>query len=180
MEDKIQCCPVCGTHLTYKSIQCPICGYSKRVNRKTKKELKKLIDNKEILSTPIALYISIYPKQYYEKISQDKFNTKDRWKEIFVKEELSKNPLFDIVMYYASCKKQDGNWFHKSSNSIINNNTSNHDNQPTSTCPKCPICNSTNIEKINNINRLMHGIAFGLFSKTARSQFECKNCGMKF
>ena len=46
--------------------------------------------------------------------------------------------------------------------------------------PKCPTCNSTNIKKISSLSRAAHGYAFGLFSKTARSQFECKNCGYKW
>lgn len=46
--------------------------------------------------------------------------------------------------------------------------------------PKCPICQSTNIQKISSINRAVHGLAFGLFSKTARSQWVCNNCGNKW
>lgn len=46
--------------------------------------------------------------------------------------------------------------------------------------PKCPTCGSTNISKISGIKRAVLGYAFGLFSKTARSQFECKNCGYKW
>lgn len=44
----------------------------------------------------------------------------------------------------------------------------------------CPICNSINVKPISMTSRAVHGAAFGLFSKTARSQFECKNCGYKF
>ena len=46
--------------------------------------------------------------------------------------------------------------------------------------PKCPHCNSTNIRKIGAGKKLAHGAAFGLFSKTARSQWECRNCGNKW
>ena len=46
--------------------------------------------------------------------------------------------------------------------------------------PRCPTCNSTNIKKISSLNRVAHGYAFGLFSKTARSQFCCQNCGYKW
>ena len=34
--------------------------------------------------------------------------------------------------------------------------------------PKCPTCNSTNISSISKVSG---ALAFGLFSKTARSQF---------
>ena len=57
----------------------------------------------------------------------------------------------------------------------------NSQSQPTqSNQPHCPICNSTNIKRISDLRRGIHAVAWGLFSKTARSQFECKNCGMKF
>ena len=46
--------------------------------------------------------------------------------------------------------------------------------------PKCPTCHSTNISKISGTKKAIHGIAFGLLSKTATSQFECKNCGYKW
>ena len=45
---------------------------------------------------------------------------------------------------------------------------------------KCPTCGSTNVHKISGVKKALHGYAFGLFSKTARSQFECNNCGYKW
>lgn len=46
--------------------------------------------------------------------------------------------------------------------------------------PKCPTCGSTNIEKISSLNKAAGAVMFGLFSKTAKSQFKCKNCGYKW
>ncbi len=46
--------------------------------------------------------------------------------------------------------------------------------------PKCPLCHSTNIRKISTTKRVVHGYAFGLFSNTARSQWECLDCSNKF
>lgn len=46
--------------------------------------------------------------------------------------------------------------------------------------PKCPTCQSTNIKRISGMKKVMHGVAFGLFSNVAHSQFECKNCGYKW
>lgn len=46
--------------------------------------------------------------------------------------------------------------------------------------PKCPLCQSPNIKQISIAKRAVHGYAFGLFSNTARSQWECLNCGNKF
>lgn len=46
--------------------------------------------------------------------------------------------------------------------------------------PHCPTCGSTNIEKISATSKVVGAVAFGLFSKTAKSQFKCKNCGAKW
>lgn len=46
--------------------------------------------------------------------------------------------------------------------------------------PKCPTCNSPNIKKISSSRKLAGAIGFGLLSKTAKSQFECNDCGYKW
>lgn len=46
--------------------------------------------------------------------------------------------------------------------------------------PKCPTCGSTNAKKISAMSKVAGASMFGLFSKTARSQFECNNCGYKW
>ncbi len=46
--------------------------------------------------------------------------------------------------------------------------------------PKCPTCGSTNISKISATSKALGAIGFGLLSKTAKSQFKCKNCGYKW
>ncbi len=46
--------------------------------------------------------------------------------------------------------------------------------------PKCPTCNSTNIKKISSFSKVAGASMFGLLSKTARSQFQCNNCGYKW
>lgn len=46
--------------------------------------------------------------------------------------------------------------------------------------PKCPTCQSQNVSKITSAKRITHGVTFGIFSKTAFSQYECKNCGYKW
>lgn len=52
--------------------------------------------------------------------------------------------------------------------------------EPQQNLPRCPVCQSTNLKKISTAAKVASGFAFGLFSTTARSQFECKNCGYKF
>lgn len=46
--------------------------------------------------------------------------------------------------------------------------------------PTCPTCSSTNITKVSTTSKVAGAVAFGLFSKTARSQFKCNNCGYKW
>lgn len=46
--------------------------------------------------------------------------------------------------------------------------------------PKCITCGSTNIQKISTGSKVMGAAMFGLFSKTAKSQFKCNDCGCKW
>lgn len=56
----------------------------------------------------------------------------------------------------------------------------NNQNQNMSNTPKCPTCGSTNIQRISASAKLSGAMIFGIFSKTARSQFKCNNCGYKW
>lgn len=49
-----------------------------------------------------------------------------------------------------------------------------------SSSAKCPTCQSANISKISTTSKVAGAAMFGLFSKTARSQFKCNNCGYKW
>lgn len=44
----------------------------------------------------------------------------------------------------------------------------------------CPTCNSTKVKKISGTAKVAGAAMFGLFSKTAKSQFKCENCGYKW
>ena len=183
MDTIIQCCPVCGKLLSYRSIRCFDCGYSKSLSKKQRKELQTKYNQNEIAHIPVNLYNSLNSKEYYEELSMLQFNDTLHWKQIFVEQELSKNPLFDYEKYKNSCQKEKGIEQYKTDfqKQEKQNKTNNNLSQPTqSNVPRCPTCGSTKIKRISALNRAAHGYAFGLFSKTARSQFECKNCGMKF
>ena len=49
-----------------------------------------------------------------------------------------------------------------------------------SNVPKCPTCGSTNIQKISASAKISGAMMFGIFSKTAKSQWKCRNCGNKW
>lgn len=55
-----------------------------------------------------------------------------------------------------------------------------HSIQQPSNQPKCPTCGSTNVKKISVASKVVGAGLFGLFSKTAKSQFECSSCGYKW
>lgn len=61
------------------------------------------------------------------------------------------------------------------SNSVTNNQSTKPSNQP-----KCPTCGSTNIKKISAASKAGGMFMFGIFSKTAKSQFQCDDCGYKW
>ena len=46
--------------------------------------------------------------------------------------------------------------------------------------PKCPTCGSSNIKKISTASKIAGATMFGLFRRTAKSQFKCENCGYKW
>lgn len=51
---------------------------------------------------------------------------------------------------------------------------------PTKPTIKCPTCGSTQVKRISTTAKVVGATMFGLFSKTARSQFECLDCKYKW
>ena len=45
---------------------------------------------------------------------------------------------------------------------------------------RCPTCSSTKIKRISTTSKAVGAFMFGLFSKTAKSQFCCEHCGYKW
>lgn len=119
----------------------------------------------------ITPFKSLHNKDYYVNKSNEKYGKLNKWKE-FVLEEVRENPLFDEEKYNLPKNETQNNYSAQYFQKTMNNKQRN--------LPKCPTCGSTNISKISGVKRAVHGYAFGLFSKTARLQFECKNCGYKW
>lgn len=142
---------------------CPICASSYLPSFNTCPSHKK-----------ITLVKSQHPRQYYNHKSIEEYCLKKDAYEILWEEEITKNPLYD--------KEQD-TFLAKLAERESEEEVSLYDiklaakNQCSA---KCPTCGSTNVHKISGVKKALHGYAFGLFSKTARSQFECNNCGYKW
>ena len=86
-----------------------------------------------------------------------------------------------------TCKNEmqfidEKNYKPKNGLSAIKNSNFNNSSKSKSenNIPKCPTCSSTNVKKISSISKVAGAVTFGLFSKTAKSQFKCNNCGYKW
>lgn len=169
--NEIKCCAVCGCTINPNtSYKCIDCG-EYRTTTKNERKINHIY-NRQI---PI-FYTSHKPKEHYEELSQQLYKTKDKWYDIFVEQELSRNPLFSHEKYLLSCNLQK----ERDERLLYYKNHPEEFSAHTSLQPKCPTCNSTNISRISELTKLTHAFAFGLFSKTAKSQFQCNNCGYKW
>lgn len=159
----INCCATCGceTLIDYFGFCIDCDSYPDKTNKET------------------TIHSSRQTKEYYENLSLQQYNTKEHWKDIFVEEELSKLPTFDKEKYLYSCKKQKERDERQTYREAHLEEFKPY-YPPPKPQPKCPTCSSTNIQKISDLSKATHALAFGLFSKTARSQFCCKDCGYKW
>ena len=157
-----------------KIFYCPRCG-----NAKIKDfdiingDDKPTKDTLDCVYCSECLYIEIltpskFAVDYYYNKSLEQYGDKEHWYE-FLLPEIKENPIFDIELYEKRISKKE-------------DNSSNHTSKITRNInlPKCPTCGSTNIRKISDAKKALHAIAFGIFSKTAYSQFECQNCHYKW
>lgn len=152
--NEILYCKICGyTPLFWNNDICPNC--------------------KNWLTNP---GISLHDNDYYVQKSTEIYGDRTHWREILIQEETSKNPEYNPnttehnatnVWEYREKERQN-----KMIEEAINKAQPNR--------PKCPTCQSTDIKKISTARKAVGATLFGLFSKTARSQFECGNCGYKW
>ena len=144
---------------------CPICGAYKIESE----QYCLLCDN---YITPKR---SAHEYGYYLDKSKEKYGDYNHDRSILFEEEIKHNPEFRSSAHKTVQDKIDRHneaRMQQRANSINSNQSPNQ--------PKCPTCGSTNIQRISTLKRAAHGYLFGLFSNTARSQFECLNCKYKF
>lgn len=164
----IKCCKFCSSPFIAKYPKlsyCMDCRAGDIHHNKTNKKIQ----------YEDLVYISQHPKEYYEQLSLEKFNTKNKWHELLVDIEVSKLSTFSQDTYNLYLTKQS-----ERNEKILNNKQATQQPIQQTNIPRCPICQSINIVRISTLKRAAHGFTFGLFSKTARSEWECKNCGSKF
>ena len=155
---------------------CPKCG---EVTDPTITKLKFCLYCETELDPPMQ---SIHEKSYYSRVAEERFPPSEkghcgntgrfRKKEILL-EEISQNPLFDKELCEKRLQKETERYLEskREGYTALNRNIN---------TPKCPTCQSTNIRKISTASKVTGAAMFGLFSKTARSQFCCNNCGYKW
>ena len=145
-------CPVCGTTLYFKTDHCRYC------------------------KSGLPYHESKRNAEYYKEKAMQLYKDSRKWEDVLYNEEIKRNPIFELQMYeYAKTKEASDSAFDQFNNEFRQKRELQNEN-----VPKCPTCNSSNIKKISGMKRSIHGYAFGLFSKTATSQFECNNCGYKW
>lgn len=144
----------------YYYYYCPICGST--------------VFNADTTICPncknyIKAHQSIHDTEYYRGKSMNMVGNYSYARQILIDEEVSQNPLYNPNTTEHNASEEF--------NVTMNNKRG---ESPKANIPTCPTCHSTNVVKISNLKRAAHGIAWGFLSKTAFSQFECKNCGYKW
>lgn len=168
--DYIYACPQCASIIDtysekqYDNVYCDYC-----------EELVKPIRSLKNTEYYYDEAIKIFPPEE-EGITGD-FG-ENRFGEI-VLEEIKNNPLFDEekfnkrIIEEKQIVKNRSDELHSRFIQKINSNSN-------SNTPKCPTCGSTKISKISVTSKVAGAAMFGFFSKTAKSQFRCSNCGYKW
>lgn len=108
------------------------------------------------------------------KHEQEYYTAKGNPIDCLLNEEIKPNPLFDEKEY------EHKHQVHSQTLEMISNRLLEERMQNNPNSPRCPTCKSTNIGKISTTSKVAGAAMFGLFSKTAKSQFKCNNCGYKW
>ena len=142
-------CPVCGTINTIPQKTCMLCDSSVR-NRVAK-----------------------YDRNNYQDKARRYYGDPEQWQRVLTQQEIKRNPEYNARK--AEFVKFKVNKENAAAQQIEMELPPKRVEKEYT--PKCPTCNSINIKRISGMKRAFHGYAFGIFSKTAFSQFECQNCG---
>lgn len=160
---------------------CPYCGYVFSELELMMKSVQGMCLGCGSKTTPIE---SINDGTYYQNVAKSRFPSNEayrgnrgsfRWREI-VEEEAAKNPLFNKDLYRARVNKE----IKSSETGLKHTDIFIEEKLKSRNVPKCPTCGSPKIKTISIANKAAGAFMFGILSRTARSQFQCQNCGYKW
>ncbi|MBE6725633.1 MAG: hypothetical protein E7576_10675 [Ruminococcaceae bacterium] len=149
------------------ALYCPCCGISlKNVN-----EDERFVCNKcSFIGMPLKMKHDI---SYYQNKAKEMKSTPYN---IVLLEEISVNPYFDAKTcreVHDAINRETGLLYEKKVAKAA-------ENKPAVNIPKCPTCGSPKIKTISIASKAAGAFMFGILSRTARSQFQCQNCGYKW
>ena len=158
-------------HLDGYGYYCPICG-SVQTGRKG------LVRCNHCLNM-VYLKRTIHEWDYYKNKAIE-LNDPTKYlgvviREIILREEASKGAEFSMEAHELEIPWEE---HFKIFEAEMRKNEQTVQYQPR--IPRCPTCGSANIEKISFASKAFGATMFGLLSKTATSQFKCRNCGYKW
>ena len=142
-----------------KFYYCPICGETTFKDTNFCPRCKNYIHACE----------SIFEADYYRDKALKIYGNIGDCRQVLIDEEVSINPLYN-----------PNTEIHNGEQEYNQNIRAIFEDKGELNIPKCPTCGSANIKKIPTLSKITGAALFGLFSKTARSQFECQNCHYKW
>lgn len=147
-------CPICATIYTDVNNRCDYCG-GEVSHRQSK-----------------------HDAEYYEKRALRLYDNSRKWKDVLMDEEIKKSPMYDPLLDPNGISEEELD--QKIDNWISDNVKMATEAKSGKKAPKCPTCGSFDVKPVSKMRRAAHMYAFGLFSTTARAQFECGSCGYKW
>ncbi len=186
-------CPECGKEVSSLAASCPNCGCP----IKKKLDPSKIhycpicgMDNQQSSNTVcdwcgnnITMAEAKHGWRYYCEKAKEAHNKKYNFEvttreehSILINEEAKYNPEFDEKLAWECFDR----WEKRAAEASKRTFERMDAKKQLASKAKCPTCGSTNISKISVASRAISATAFGLFSKTARSQFKCNHCGYKW
>ena len=188
-------CPECSKEVSQYAESCPACGFP----------IKKFMDKNKLFNTNSLWICPTCANEYFgETLEVFPPNLKCTYcHSIFIQTSENANELYSlhilkkdaqlyrkkiiqISMRYGNNQFDEHAYdnriqiLHKEVQSYIKQIDSKNQQSQQSNQPKCPTCGSVNIKKISTAKKAAGGFMFGLFSKTAKGQFQCKDCGYKW
>lgn len=149
------------------NLYCPCCGISLE---NTNEDERFICSKCSFIGLPLKMKHDI---GYYQNKAKERKSTPYN---IMLLEEISVNPYFDAITYreiHDTIKRQTEILYENKIAKAAENRT-------IVNIPKCPTCGSPKIKTISIASKATGAFMFGILSRTARSQFQCQNCGYKW